>query len=184
MNRNTLARTVATIGAAAIAVALVLWSARNPSPPVDEVTPPPAQDNVRLCADRLAKLGKALRLYAEDNEGAFPAGETPSAVDRWLPEVLDSPEVSAADLRCPTTGEAGPPYIYHCYETLGEGAWPRWMAPEHRVTTDSEPDTWLASDFLERDGPGPHSATEKAFNYLTVDGRVTFHTGRPRDVYK
>jgi len=58
------------------------------------------------------------------------------------------------------------------------------MALEHVVTLGSPPETWLASDALTRDGPGPHSATEKAFNYLAADGRVAFHTGRPRDVYR
>ncbi len=185
MTRSTAIRLLATVGAAAAAVALVVWSGDREVPPSTQAPPPvPAPAQTETCAQRLAKLGQALRLYADDSDGEFPVGETPAAADAWLPGRLKAGTVTPADLRCPTAGRAGPPYVYHCYETLGEGNWPRWMAPEHLVTADSDADTWLASDFLQRDGPGPHSTTEKAFNYLTVDGRVSFHTGRPRDVYK
>jgi hypothetical protein len=139
---------------------------------------------VTLCAQRLEKLGKALRLYADDNDGAFPIGDTPARVNEWLPQRLKKHAVTQADLHCPAAGEGRPPYAYHCYRKLGDGNWPRWMAEKHVVTKDSKPDMWLAADAIDRESPGPHSPTEKAFNYLTADGRVTFHVGRPRDVYR
>jgi hypothetical protein len=183
MERNVLARVIATLGAAAVAVGLVLWT--KPEAPAPTPAPqPPSRDEVKLCAQRLANLGRLLRTYADDNEGALPIADSPSPTDAWFAKRLGPPALQPSDLRCPSAGDDGPPYLYHCYEALGEGDWPRWMPSEHPVTRDSPPETWLASDVLQRDGPGPHSATEKAFNYLTASGRVAFHSGRPRDVYR
>lgn len=182
MHGNVL-RILASVGAAAVGLALALWASRPHAPP-EPTAHPPDRDDVTLCAQRLEKLGKALRLYADDNDGAFPIGDTPADADAWLPQRLKKQGLAQADLHCPATGEGQPPYVYHCYRKLGEGNWPRWMAEKHVVTKGSKPDTWLAADVTDREAPGPHSPTEKAFNYLTVDGRVTFHVGRPRDVYR
>ena len=183
MHGNVL-RILASVGAAAVGVGLALWVGRPQAPAPEPTTLPLSQDDVKLCAQRLGKLGKALRLYADDNDGAFPIGETPANADAWLPKRLKKQGVAQADLRCPTTGEGGPPYVYHCYRELGGNNWPRWMPEEHVVTKDAEPGTWLAADVIDRDEPGPHSSIDKAFNYLTVDGRVTFRIGRPREVYR
>ena len=87
-----------------------------------------------------------------------------------------------ADFRCPARPEYR--YVYHCYRRLGPGNWPNWMVDSHVVTRKSPGDTWLLADHLLRGAPGPHSATEKAFNYLCADGHVGYHAGRPRDVYR
>jgi hypothetical protein len=181
---HVLARIIASISAAAIAVGLVLLSGRDHGPPLDQTPAPDTQQQAAECRQRLTRLGKALRMYADDNKGAFPIGETPAAADQWLPVFLTEYDMTEADFRCPTAGPAGPPYVYHCYKALDGTNWPRWMAEKHLVTLKSPPDTWLAADYIRRDGNGPHSQTEKAFNYLTADGRVKFQGGRPRDVYK
>jgi hypothetical protein len=184
MRSHTLARVIASVAAAAIAVGLVLWSGRDHGPPLDQTPMPDAHQQVAECAHRLTKLGKALRMYADDNKDAFPIGETPAAADQWLPPLLARYGVTEADFRCPTAEPAGPAYVYHCYKALDDASWPRWMAEKHFVTLKSPPGTWLAADYIRRDGNGPHSQTDKAFNYLTVDGRVKLQVGRPRDVYK
>jgi hypothetical protein len=182
MGRSLLARWLATMGAALAAAALAYWSVRHTAPPAGP-TPGPAPE-VKVCAERLQKLGRALALYAGDHDGAFPVLPTPDHADKRLPALPAKQKVTPDVLRCPTSEPSGPPYVYHCYRKLGPGEWPRWMAPKHRVTQSSPPGTWLAADHVRRDDPGPHSATEKAFNYLTVDGRVTFRVGRPREVYR
>jgi hypothetical protein len=152
---------------------------------VQPAGPAPSEAARRICAERLAKLGKALRLYAADHGGAFPAAPTPGDSDTFLPPRLKRHGVTAADCRCPTAeGPNGHPYLYQCYRERGSAPWPNWMPAKHAVTTHSPPETWLMSDYLSKDLPGPHSQTEKAFNYLRADGSVKFHTGRPRAVYR
>jgi len=182
--QGNVVRILASVAAAAIGLGLALWVTRPQSPPPQPAPRVPSRDDVTLCAQRLVKLGRALRLYADDNDGAFPIGDTPADADVWLPKRLKEQHVTAADLRCPAAGAEGPPYVYHCYRRLGVGNWPRWMAEKHVVDEDSDPGAWLSADAIDREAPGPHSPTEKAFNYLTADGRVTFQVGRPREVYK
>jgi hypothetical protein len=161
--------------ACAIAVAVLVGASLRPS----------RDDTRAACAGQLAKLGRALRLYADDNEGHFPVTQTPAAADRRLFPLLEQWGIVRDDFYCPALTEAdSPPYTYHCYRDRGSGDWPRWMPDEHIVTLDSPPGSWLMADHLGRDTKGPHSQTEKAYNYLCVDGRVRFKVGRPREVYE
>jgi len=167
----------ATVVAAACAVAVAILVGANLRSSPDEAR--------SRCAQQLTKLGRALRLYAADHEGRFPVTETPAAADDSLLPVLSQWAVARDDFHCPAfAGPDSPPYTYHCYRNLGSGDWPNWMPDEHIVTTESPPGTWLMADYLARDTNGPHSTTEKAYNYLCVDGRVHFKIGRPRDVYE
>ena len=160
--------------AVATAVALALRSGTR-----QEVVSDNTQE---ICARRLARLGQALRAYAQDYGGRFPVAETPSHADRHLLPLLEGHGVRKDDFRCPARPWL--PYVYHCYERRGSGNWPSWMPEKHVVTVESTPDTWLIADPVLRNRPGPHSNTQKAFNYLSVDGRVRFYTGRPREIYE
>ncbi len=174
---NALIRWTATVVAAAsaVAVAVVVGTGLRPS----------QDDDRAACADRLARLGRALRLYADDHDGRFPVTRTPGNSDRDLLPVLGEWGIARQDLYCPALAIAdAQPYTYHCYESRGASDWPKWMPDEHIVTTDSPSDAWLMADYLARGTNGPHSQTEKAYNYLCVDGHVCFKIGRPRDVYK
>lgn len=165
---------------AAAAVALAIWSGwqdRSPAPP------PRRTDDSRVeCAARLARIGKALCVYATDHDGRYPVADTPGDTEARLLPLLRDHGVRRQDLRCPARPEFA--YTYHCYSARGTHDWPRWMLDEHIVTADSPPGAWLLSDHVMRDQPGPHSPTEKAFNYLCADGRVAFHVGRPREIYE
>jgi len=145
----------------------------------------PQDDSRAACAGQLARLGRALRLYADGYDGAFPVTQAAGHADRDLLPLLGAWGITRQDLYCPTLAMAeAHPYTYHCYASRGPGDWPKWMPEEHTVTTGSPPEAWLMADYLARDANGPHSPTEKAFNYLCVDGHVRFKIGRPRDVYR
>jgi hypothetical protein len=162
---------------AASALAIAVWSGRR-SRPLDTT-------DRQLCAAQLRTLGQALRVYAADAEGKFPVAPTPDGADRELLPLLRGREVTGETFFCPALAEhMRRPYVYHCYKERGDGPWPKWMPDEHVVSTDSPADTWLMADYLARGAPGPHSATEKAFNHLCIDGRVSFRVGQPREVYK
>ena len=160
------------------ALVLVMRGSRKQSAP--HVVAPP--DTRQICAQRLAEIGQALRAYAEDYDGHFPVTPSPAQADVRLRPLLGDHGLQRDDFRCPAREYY--PYVYHCYHSLGPGPWPNWMLKKHFATLKSPPSTWLMADYLERDKPGPHSQTEKALNYLCVDGRVRFHAGRPREVYK
>ena len=169
--------TAAALAVSAAVIIVVLTSRPRPAP-----QPPALPDTTATCAQRLARVGQALRLYAQDHEGWFPIAPTAAEAEEHLLRHLADPEALKGDLRCPARPQR--PYVYHSYHARGPGAWPNWMADEHIVTPASPPDTWLMADFIERDRPGPHSETQKAFNFLRVDGSVQFHAGRPREVYR
>lgn len=168
----------AATAAVAAAVAIVVLTSRPQPAPQSPGLP----DTTATCAARLERVGQALRIYAQDHEGWFPITPTAAEGEGRLLEDLAEHGVSEGDLRCPARPES--PYVYHNYRALGPGAWTNWMADEHLVTPDSPDETWLMADSIERDRPGPHSETLKAFNFLRVDGSVQFHAGRPREVYK
>ncbi len=177
MRMDSAIRWGATVVAAACAVAVAVLVGANLRPSPDE--------GRAQCAQQLARLGRALGLYAADHEGRFPITATPAAADEDLLPALGAWGVARRDFHCPAlAGPDSPPYTYHCYENRGSGDWPRWMPEKHIVTSDSPRDSWLMADYLARDTKGPHSQTEKAYNYLCVDGRVHFRAGRPRDVYE
>lgn len=174
---DSLIRWGATVVAAASAIAVAVLIGTGLRSPQD--------DGRAACAGQLARLGRALRLYADDHDGRFPVAKNPGNADRDLLPLLGDWGIAHQDLYCPALPMAdAQPYAYHCYGSRGPGDWPKWMPEEHIVTTDSPPDAWLMADHLARDTNGPHSPTEKAFNYLCVDGHVRFKIGRPRDVYK
>jgi len=173
------------------ALAIAIWvglKSRPASKPQRAPTPvasPSADDSRKICAERLARLGKALQLYAADTAGAYPVLPSPGEADVRLLPVLNRFGVTTKDFYCPIEeGPGGKPYVYHSYRAKGSGGWPNWMAEKHLVTRKSPADTWLMADYLGKDQPGPHSPTEKAFNILCADGSVKFHAGRPREVYK
>lgn len=187
MARDSAIRWAAVAVAAAAAIIIAVWSGMQQRPAAshdadDAGSAASAETTRELCASRLAKLGKALRLYADDHDGCFPVADTPARADRQLLPLLQEHGIAKQDFRCPARTEV--PYAYHCYRSRGRADWPNWMVEEHVVAMDSAPDTWLMADCLLRGMTGPHSTTEKAFNYLCVDGRVEFHAGRPRGVYK
>lgn len=189
--RETVLRALRVIATLAAALGIAVWvglssRSRQASPPAPAPVAQQAADRAReVCEARLAKLGKALRLYAADHGGAYPITETPGDSDVRLLPGLKRYGVSSGDFRCPTAEAAGgEPYVYHCYRHKDSREWPNWMADRHIVTRRSPGGTWLMSDYVLRDAPGPHSQTEKAFNTLRADGSVKFHVGRPREVYK
>ncbi|MFP3903916.1 MAG: hypothetical protein ACLFWB_06690, partial [Armatimonadota bacterium] len=69
------------------------------------------ETNAAICADRLAALGQALRMYAADYDGDFPVLETPRGADAILPKLLNSPAITPGTLCCPARPEE--PYVYH-----------------------------------------------------------------------
>ncbi len=140
------------------------------------------ETNAAICADRLAALGQALRMYAAEYDGAFPVLDTPRHADTILPDLLNSPAITPGTLCCPARPDE--PYVYHCYRTLDEGKWPKWMDAERTVTTADEPGTWIAADVLLRGSDGPHLPDTKAFNFLRVDGSVQYSSAQPRTVYR
>jgi len=180
-------RWASAAAAAIVAVSVAVWCGlemRNPEPAETKAPEAAAPDATGkdVCEERLRKLAAALRVYADDHDGAFPVADTPDGHAEWLTATLEG--VQVGDLACPTATSADEGYLYHCYRDKGDGNWPKWMSGEHIVTADSEPDTWLASDYLTRNTVGPHGSDGKAFHYACVDGSVKFHEGRPRDVYK
>jgi len=191
--RETVLRAARVVVPLAAALGIAVWvglSTRThqgsaPAPPPPPATGPTTDRAREVCAARLAKLGEALRLYAADHSGAYPITETPGDSDVRLLPCLKRHGMTSGDFRCPTAGTAGgEPYVYHCYRHKGSSGWPNWMAEEHVVTRKSPAGTWLMSDYVLRDAPGPHSQTDKAFNYLRADGSVKLHVGRPREVYR
>jgi hypothetical protein len=167
-------RWVAAAIAIAVALFIIIRSARHSA----EIKDPLREQ----CAAQLTRLGKALQMYALDNGGRFPVLETSSDPERVLAPLLKPYGVKLDDFFCPARPEVA--YLYHCYQKRGPEPLPRWVQDKHLVTLKSPKGTWLLSDFVERDAPGPHSKTEKAFNFLTVDNEVRYFEGHPRDVYK
>ncbi len=186
MKRDWIMRWLAIVLAALAAVSIAVWTGmqnrlEQPAEPVAE----PIDTARQVCAQRLADVGRALAAYAEDYEGAYPLTSTPAATYDELLPLLEPHGISAQQLLCPTSAAVGgPPYVYHSYLSRGGVDWPKWMPDQHVVTSASSPDTWLLADALERGKPGPHSETQKAFNYLRADGSVKFHQGQPRAVYR
>jgi len=180
------------LAAAVVAVMIAVWSGEHshaPSAPANAARPQPNRqtggDQTRaVCAAQLEKLGQALRLYAADHRGQFPLTPTPAVADQELLPALQARGGTRGMFHCPALGPDGAPYLYHCYQSPGADRWPKWMPATHVVTVKSPTGTWLMSDYLARDRPGPHSQTEKAFNYLCADGHVRFHLGSPRQVYR
>jgi len=171
----------AILGAGGLAVCLGLRQRRPPEAPAQTAQPDTGQ---QACAERLARLGKALRLYASDYDGHYPVTPTPGDAGMLLP-LLEKRGVTAGDFECPgMESVAGLPYAYYSYRDKGSGDWPNWMPERHIVGPDAAPDTWLMGDRIRKDAPGPHSLTDKAFNYLQADGSVQFYAGRPRDVFR
>ncbi len=188
---NTLLRALRVTLTLLAALAIAIWvglksrPAPKPQPPTTPVAAMSADGSRKLCADRLARLGKALQLYAADHAGAYPVLPGPGEADVRLLPLLKRFGVTTKDLYCPVEeGPGGKPYAYHSYRAKGAGGWPNWMAEKHLVVRKSPADTWLMADYLGKDQRGPHSPTERAFNFLCADGSVKFHTGRPREVYK
>jgi hypothetical protein len=193
MKADTVWRAVRVVFTLAAAMGIAVWvglsthsrQTRVPAPAAAPAGGERADRDRRVCAERLAKLGKALRLYAADHGGAFPITETPGESEVRLLPCLKRYGAVSEGFRCPTAETAGgKPYVYHSYRRRDSREWPNWMAEEHIVTRKSPAGTWLMSDYLARDAPGPHSQTEKALNALRADGSVEFHVGRPREVYK
>ncbi|MGQ9729751.1 MAG: hypothetical protein ACUVX8_00625 [Candidatus Zipacnadales bacterium] len=179
----------ATLAAAVMATGIAIWQSRQErvKQTALEISGPDVTSvkrDIDLCAQRLKRLGQVLKLYAADYEGSFPVGIQAGEAFLWLPPLLEQYAAEGILYHCPTSEPQGPPYVYHSYIHLGPGDWPRWMASKHLVSEDSDPDTWLMADYLDRQTEGPHAPRGKAFNYLTAAGRVAFHQGHPRDVYK
>jgi len=186
IDNRTAVRWIAVTLGAVVAVAIAVWTGLEDRPPEQpESTAKPADRAVEVCARRLAAVGLALAAYAQDHDGFYPVTTTPAATYNELLPVLASYGVSERELLCPVSERTGGPfYVYHSYLRRGDIEWPKWMAEQHVVTGESPPDTWLMADALIKDDPGPHSETQKAFNYLCVDGSVHFRSGAPRMVYK
>jgi len=179
-------RRLAIVLAALAAVAIAVWTGlQNRVEQQAEPVPEPVDTARQVCAQRLADVGRALAAYAEDYDGAYPLTSTPAATYDELLPLLEPHGISAEQLLCPVSeAVGGPPYVYHSYLSRGGVDWPKWMPDEHVVTSESPPETWLMADAVERGKPGPHSETQKAFNYLCANGSVRFRQGQPREVYR
>lgn len=180
-SNNRTARWITAIFVLVVIGLLLFASMRDGEAPLQSIDIA-RETNAAICADRLAALGRALRMYAADYDGALPVLDTPWHADTILPDRLNSPAITPGTLCCPARPED--PYVYHCYRKLGEGKWPKWMDTERTVTTADEPGTWIAADVLLRGSNGPHLPETKAFNFLRVDGSVRYSAAQPRTVYQ
>ena len=186
MEKAQIARWVAVFLAGMVAVGIAVWAGLQARPPQQpEPIEDPAQVARGVCAQRLADVGRALSAYAADHGGSYPVTSTPAATYDELFPALAPYGVTEGQLLCPVSEESGcPPYVYHSYLSRGDVQWPKWMPEKHIVTVKSAAETWLLADALIKDETGPHSETQKAFNYLRVDGSVLYREGAPRMVYK
>lgn len=163
-----------------------------------------SKDHARLaqCRNRLRNLGVALRLYADEREGALPVSTCVDGPHTELTEALEGHYIE--DIRsfyCPAethplrcfsrenfaAGRIG--YFYYSCEKASKNRdvsgflridvrWPRLL----RATMPGE--TWVLSDGWFRGEATPHRHYQKGMNYLTLSGVVGFLERSPRSSFK
>lgn len=159
-----------------------------------------ARERARIttCASNLRQLGMSSRMYSQDNDeqlyrDTLLYNPHRGLVLAWTPylrndRVFYCPSASSSDsptvFYSPANWTAGNlSYLYFNYSADTNAQRPQWLPAAHPISETDNPNRWLMTDWLQRNGPTAHKVGNKTLNYLCLDGHVKLLLQNPQGVF-